>query len=109
MGAKHCLEGQNAMIRMGGVASLVRIVQQGSPAARGYAAGALSSLAEGGVVNRDTIVNAGGIPSLAALAREGTPKACHLAAVALRQLVTSGSECQTQHFAPPCPGAVLCA
>merc|ERR1712032_1625768 len=98
---------QDAIFRMGGVASLIRVVQHGSSAARGYAAGALSSLAEGGPLQRDAVIHSGAIPPLAVLAREGTPKSAHLAAVALRQLVARAPEAQDNLTMNACPATLI--
>lgn len=63
-----------------------------SPLARGYAAGALGSLAECNPEASAAIAEAGGIIALTALARDGNPKACRYAIAALR------------HFVVPCVG-----
>jgi len=91
--AWRSLDSQSAIVRGGGVDVLVRSLREHrSPLARGYAAGALGSLAECNPESSAAIAEAGGIIALTALAREGNPKACRYAIAALR------------HFVVPCVG-----
>lgn len=96
--AFRSLDNQAAIVRAGGVATLVQLLRQGrGPTVRGYAAGALGSLAEGNPDARAAIVQAGGIIALAALAREGgSPKACKYAVGALRHFVAPSATGQSK-------------